>query len=408
MSFMTSSPPISRLTNEILQKIFSKTIPERSWFELEPNSELTQFALVSKRWADVAKRELLTHLYLSESSDEAKRLKSVRDMLRTSPASANIIRGIHFGSWLADEEEIENILLGEILTLCPNLVEVSLQGYMHSTTLVIQALAACTKLKKVYISDTPMENQMGCDPFCTVPQFLTLLQGWPAIESVTLSTRAIGSRGLADQEEEEEVVAKSTWVTIANSCPLLTRFECPCYAATRDQYFLALSEIAPSLSSLEFDNSEFEKSPMTESTLVTIFNRWSANMTTLTITHSTPDPDPKIPSPAYYSARLDPILSAMPLLRELSLPSSYLSPSSLSRGFGALAVLQYEIWAEEMAAMAFALREEGSMPALRRLKVTLRQRPRKLSSKSKKLLEDLRVVCKSRGIDFNDERLHDY
>ncbi|KAI0045377.1 hypothetical protein FA95DRAFT_127261 [Auriscalpium vulgare] len=397
MSSPSPSPPISRLTNEVLQEIFSNMNPEpRAWRELEPHSELTELALVSKRWADVAKRELLTHVYLCELSDDAQRLKSFRDMLRASPTSAAIVRGIHFGSWMEDIDEIENETLGEILTLCPNLVEVRLQGCMPNTAPLVQALAACPKLQKVYISDRPIEHVgCECDPFCTAPEFLTMLQSsWPAIQSVTLADGAVGPR-----EDEEDVA--STWTTLANSCPFLTRLEISCPAAVQDQYLLALSEIAPSISSLELDNGQGNKNRLTEAALTTILNRWGASMTSLTIIHW----QAPYPGEEYYSARLDPVLSAMPVLRDLSITSSYLSPTSLACDFGALAVLEYEIRAEEGAAVTSALRETGSMPALRKVKISLRERPAKLSSDLNDLLDGLRDSCKSRGIDFDDEGL---
>ncbi|KAI0045376.1 hypothetical protein FA95DRAFT_127262 [Auriscalpium vulgare] len=410
MSCPSSSPPVSRLNNEVLQEIFSNTKSEDAW-EVEPNSELTQLALVSKRWADVAKRELFTHACLGDRfSDELedfgddeddgnrKRLKSFRDTLRATPATAAIVRGINFGTYWDDYDDVENTFLGEILALCPNLVEVRLEGWMPDTTPLVQALTACPKLRKVRISDRSEDEvtiSSGEDqPFCTVADFLTMLQAWPAIESVILAGNVVGPR-------EDEGIA-STWATVANSCPFLTRFNFTCPALAQDQYLLALSEIAPSISSLELDNSQDdEKPPMTEAALTTILNRWGASMTSLTIIHwQTPDPGEE-----YYSARLDPVLSTMPVLRELSITSSYLNPTSLARNFGALAVLEYEIWAEELAAVTSALRETGSMPALRKVKVRLRERPAKHPSHLEHLLDGLRDVCTSRGIDFDDKKL---
>ncbi|KAI0039229.1 hypothetical protein FA95DRAFT_1567271 [Auriscalpium vulgare] len=373
----------SRVPNEVLEKIFFETNPDREKTPFTPNYALTQLALVSKRFATLAQRELYRILYLGlERPDAVRALARLCDTIADKPALAANVRGI-FYSLSSSAHAAENLFLAELVFKCPRLVDFEMNQWAPNTTVLIDALTHCKTLQSVRITGDEGDIY-GDTPFCRVSKFWALLQGWPDLRRVVVEpilALDIRSRANAPPPTVTPDACSSLIFVNLEAVPM------------HDENLRILSAIAPHLAVLTIHDNTMELAemvpPPTTQTLSAALVRWKHSLTSLEIAPEMGDNlDP----------HLHPILSTMPQLRSLSLRSSHLAPLSLASGFPVLSALKFTIEAGQVGEVLSSLRAQGGLPALRKLRIRFSESNQRADDS---VLEELQDVCDERDIQLD-------
>ncbi|KAI0056784.1 hypothetical protein BV25DRAFT_1842100 [Artomyces pyxidatus] len=379
---------ISRVSNEVLQKIMSLTMHRDPW-DLQPNADLTRFALVDRRWRAVALRELFTHVYLAFNPDDRPIQEGLEQFyltILTRPALASMVRAIHYGTWEMEEEE--NIFLAKIIPLCTNLTGLKFQGWSYNTKPLLPTLASCATLRTIHLSALGLEPQEGhSEGLCTVSKFFSLLLGWKDLQRVWIDSFTIN----ADPDGPDDNSVKAL-AAVPNACPSLRSFE---FHSTciRDGHLVFLSKIAPSLSELRIDRDRSR--PISKKSLLAALGRWSKTLEILSIEHWSEGGAYNFPeSTTYDGAEINAVLSAMPCLHTLQLPSVYVSPEHFGRGYAKVERFGCNVRPSEIPALSKVLGKSETLPSLRKASLTCSH-----GGFKERLDKAMWKVCQERGIE---------
>ncbi|KAI0060586.1 hypothetical protein BV25DRAFT_946672 [Artomyces pyxidatus] len=383
--------PVSRITNEILRRIFSLTYDEWT-YGFGPHSELQNFALVNKRWHSVALLELYTHVYIGyQYREEAwQGHQQFHSTLQCNPLLASTVRSIWYTLAECDAEENETEILAKALSLCKNLVRFVARGWHYERESLIDALSASKKLQTVDLSLHGFDIGDESEPFCSVSRFFSMLQGWPEIQHVVIESSTISAD--ADDEESDLDANSDSDVSTAIACPSLRRFDFPSESML-DSHLTTLSHIAPSITHLTLDISN-----ISDDSLLSALECWRNSLESLSL-----DEQDRQTLTDYYP-KINTCIASLPNLHTLDVNWVYVSPKSFSRGkFPELSTFSFRMRSEDLVPLTDALRDTDCLSSLRTFEL---RRSNRIGAKDvcdAKLVQSLLLACKQRGLECDVE-----
>ncbi|KAI0045854.1 hypothetical protein FA95DRAFT_1680199 [Auriscalpium vulgare] len=399
--------PSPALPVEILLKIFSMT-KRRGLYDLAANRTLPKLALVCKSWLFAARELLYTAVYLGNSRN-ASAAKKLKRTLSASPPLRSMVRSISFGTY--DHEYGETKSLARIIALCaPSLRSLSFSGYNSGIELAAlrEAMTHAVHLQNLNISSHDQRDR-ECARFATIPQFFSMIQCWPELQTIKFYQYVLGPFWDEDWDFKGEGQTEN-WET-KGSIPV-TPGALPVFKSFDDRYnlsgkhLLSIAQLAPNLSTLAvYSEVLFSLSG------IAALKALSPSLTKL---HITTNPSTDVFDE--FGEEVASLLAAAPNLRSLEMASKCMLPSAFldAQAFPALEHLDYEIRkdTDEIHVLTDALRAQPHRaPALKELVLMTGLRAfggfARPGSFQDGVHQALKEVCASRGVrlkeDFDSE-----
>ncbi|VDB86663.1 unnamed protein product [Peniophora sp. CBMAI 1063] len=319
------------LPTEVLQYIFSLT--KRRWheFALEPNSKLPNFAVVCKAWLPAARLALYSDLYLYRDDDEDEdktqdeTLEQLKETLVANPLLADLVLSINFAPPNGYSPEGTE-LVAEIITLCPHVSRLHIQGWNDDSLPKLRsAVAGAKALEHLELFARSMDDRR-CDPFWkNMGDFFHMLGNWPNARTIFLHRDMFGSTTWKNKK------TKSRNPPADGVCPRLERLAW--LSGITDRALTELCRIAPNLRCLHLINT----SQLSPSTIKSTVSAYAETLEYLQL--GIPDKDEDEDAAGARPYALDNVLPGLKRLRTLHAKPALLLPQTLARGFVALEYL---------------------------------------------------------------------
>lgn len=198
------SPTLEDLPTELLLRIISMTNRFRSTSDILPNRTLPRLARVSKTIHAVTIHVLYSDVYIAsvEYGLPLKKMRSFTHTVSENVHLASLVRSIHFASQKYVEGETRT--LAKAIKSCPNLEGLAIWGWnWNELDELKEAMTGQKRLKALALCSRGIFPTRTCGNFCSVEEFINMLQAWPLLERVITRRGVVGFAEFADTEDEE-------------------------------------------------------------------------------------------------------------------------------------------------------------------------------------------------------------
>ncbi|KII91849.1 hypothetical protein PLICRDRAFT_51970 [Plicaturopsis crispa FD-325 SS-3] len=369
---------------ELLDHILAHVELKKSDLNYSPQHALLPSLFVSKLWHAVAERRFYRAIRIGDESSDPELLCEI---LEETPRLAALVTELRLGAMYHEQGETQTII--ELLELCPNVKHVWVDGYY---TEELDAYRAALRWKVDLVS--LVVNKFGLMErgnyegagFCTATDLVSMLAGWPKLESLRLQNRAL----LYNWENEEDEAAVQALGLVPGCCPSLRQVESKESIPWRNYHLKALATMAPHLQDLTLSLN----SPFTSDTLNECLRLWAPTLQRLHLDDYRVD-NMHIDDAFPHLQNLTWLRTSSKVLRPSSFKGSSSSPSNPAPK---LRTLQYLVKTpEELEELVDGMKVAETLPALHLLKFAWLEEAGGPD-------DALRDVCASRGVVFESHR----